>query len=318
MIRKPMLLALLLLSAAALPAGSQGFPAKPVTVIVPFAPGGPTDIVMRTLATASEKHLGQPIVVENRTGAGGTLGPAQMAKARPDGYTLAQLPITVFRYPFMTSTSFDPAKDFTYIIALSGYTFGMVVRTDSPWKNLGDLIADAKARPGQINYGTPGAGTTPHITMEQIARRAGISWTHVPFRGNAESNTSLLGRHIDVVADSTGWGPFVNAGEFRLLVTWGAARTKNWPNVPTLKESGIDIVSNSPYGIAGPAGMEPASVKILHDAFRRGTLEPAYEEALNKLDQESFYLDSAGYREYALRELAEQKEFVELLKLKLN
>jgi tripartite-type tricarboxylate transporter receptor subunit TctC len=317
-IRKPMLLALLLLSAAAQPAGSQGFPAKPVTVIVPFAPGGPTDIVMRTLATASEKHLGQPIVVENRTGAGGTLGPAQMAKARPDGYTLAQLPITVFRYPFMTSTSFDPAKDFTYIVALSGYTFGMVVRADSPWKSLGDLIADAKTRPGQINYGTPGAGTTPHITMEQIARRAGISWTHVPFRGNAESNTALLGRHIDVVADSTGWGPFVNAGEFRLLVTWGAARTKNWPNVPTLKESGIDIVSNSPYGIAGPAAMEPGSVKILHDAFRKGTLEPAYEEALNKLDQEPFYLDSTGYRDYALRELAEQKELVELLKLKLN
>jgi tripartite-type tricarboxylate transporter receptor subunit TctC len=317
-IRKPMLLALLLLSAAAQPAGSQVFPAKPVTVIVPFAPGGPTDIVMRTLATASEKHLGQSVVVENRTGAGGTLGPAQMTKARPDGYTLAQLPITVFRYPFMTSTSFDPAKDFTYIIALSGYSFGMVVRADSPWKTLGDLIADAKARPGQINYGTPGAGTTPHITMEQIARRAGISWTHVPFRGNADSNTALLGRHIDVVADSTGWGPFVNAGEFRLLVTWGAARTKNWPNVPTLKESGIDIVSNSPYGIAGPAGMEPGPVKILHDAFRKGTLEAAYEEALNKLDQEPFNLDSAGYRDYALRELAEQKELVELLKLKLN
>src|SRR5438874_1257196 len=108
-----MLLALLLLSVAALPAGSQVFPAKPVTVIVPFAPGGPTDIVMRTLATASEKHLGQSIVVENRTGAGGTLGPAQMAKARPDGYTRAQLPITVFRYPCVTSTSIDPAKDFT-------------------------------------------------------------------------------------------------------------------------------------------------------------------------------------------------------------
>jgi tripartite-type tricarboxylate transporter receptor subunit TctC len=312
------LAALLLLCAAPPHAAAQSFPAKPVTVIVPFAPGGPTDIVMRTLATATEKHLGQSIVIENRTGAGGTLGPAQMAKAKPDGYTLAQLPITVFRYPFMTSTSFDPAKDFTYIIALSGYTFGMVVRSDSPWKSLGDLLADARAHPGRINYGSPGAGTTPHITMEQIARRAGISWTHVPYRGNAESNTALLGRHIDVVADSTGWGPFVNAGEFRLLVTWGAARTKNWPDVPTLKESGIDIVSNSPYGIAGPAGMEAQVAKILHDAFRKGMLEPSYEEALAKLDQESFYLDSAAYRDYALRELAEQKELVELLKLKLN
>jgi tripartite-type tricarboxylate transporter receptor subunit TctC len=312
------LAALLLLCAAPLQAAAQGFPAKPVTVFVPFGPGGPTDIVMRTLATATEKHLGQSIVVENRTGAGGTLGPAQMAKAKPDGYTLAQLPITVFRYPFMTSTSFDPAKDFTYVIGLSGYTFGMVVRSDSPWKSLRDLLADAKARPTQINYGTPGAGTTPHITMEQIAKREGLAWTHVPFRGNAESNTALLGRHIDVVADSTGWGPFVNAGEFRLLATWGSGRTKNWPNVPTLKESGIDIVSNSPYGIGGPAGMEPQVIKILHDAFRKGMLEPSVEEALNKLDQEPFYLNSAAYRDYALRELAEQKEAVELLKLKLN
>src|SRR5438552_16328863 len=225
---------------------AQNFPARPVTFVVPWPAGGATDVALRALATATEKHLGQSIVIENRGGAGGTLGPSQMAaSAKPDGYTIAQLPITVFRLPFIAKTSFDPTKDFTYVISLTGYTFGVVVRSDAPWKTFGELLADAKANPGKITYGTPGARTPRHITMEQIARQQGAKWIHVPFKGSAESTTALLGGHIDVVADSTGWGPQVNEGKFRLLVTWGATRTKNWPTAPTLRDVGIDIVSNS-------------------------------------------------------------------------
>src|SRR5712691_1558809 len=122
----------------------QSFPARPVTFVVPWPAGGSTDVALRALAIATEKHLGQSIVIENRGGAGGTLGPAYMAaNARPDGYTIAQLPITVFRLPYMTKTSFDPAKDFTYIISLTGYTFGVVVRADAPWRTFNDLLADA-------------------------------------------------------------------------------------------------------------------------------------------------------------------------------
>src|SRR5215510_6714340 len=199
-------LAGLVACAWSLEAGAQGFPARPVTLIVPWPAGGTTDVVMRALATASEKHLGQSIVIDNRGGAAGTLGPGSMAaNARPDGYTVAQIPITVFRYPFMRKTSFDPAKDFTYVIGLTGYTFGVVVRRDAPWKTFADLLADAKANPGKINYGTPGAGTSLHVTMEQIARQQGIKWTHIPFKGNAEGTTALLGGHIGVLADSTGW-----------------------------------------------------------------------------------------------------------------
>jgi tripartite-type tricarboxylate transporter receptor subunit TctC len=292
-------------------AQAQDFPARPVTLIVPWPAGGTTDVGMRALASATEKHLGQAIVIENRPGGSGTLGPGQMAAtAKPDGYTVTQIPITIFRFPFMQKTSFDPATDFTYIIGVSGYTFGVVVRDDAPWKTFQELVADAKANPGKINCGSPGTGTSLHIAMEQIAKRQGIKWTHIPFKGNSEAMNALLGGHIDAVADSSGWAQLVNAGQLRLLVTWGAVRTKNWPNVPTLRDIGIDLVANSPFGIAGPKGMDAKVVKVLHDAFKKGLEEPSYAEAMAKLDQEQFYLSSDDYRRFALQQIEEARRFI--------
>lgn len=298
-------------------AKAQDFPNRPVTMIVPWPAGGTTDIGMRALATATEKHLKQSIVIENRPGAGGVLGPQNMAQnVAGDGYTIAQIPITVFRWPFMRKTTLDPANDFTYIIGLTGYTFGVVVRGDSPWKTFKEFLSYAKANPGKINYGTPGAGTSLHITMEQIARKEGIKWTHVPFKGGAETTGALLGGHIDAVADATGWGPLVNSGQFRLLVIWSAVRSKNWPDAPTLRETGVDLVSNSPFGLAGPKGMDPKVVKILHDAFKKGSEEPDYLAQLVKLDQEPAYLSSEDYRRFVDQQLVEQKALIEALGLK--
>jgi len=302
---------------AALPSIAQDFPNRPVTLVVPWPAGGTTDIGMRALATATEKYLKQKIVLENRPGAAGVLGPQQVAQtAAPDGYTLVQIPITVFRAPFMRKTSLDPATDFTYIIGVSGYTFGIVVRADAPWKTLKDLIEYARANPGKVNYGTPGAGTTLHITMEQIAKQQGIKWVHVPFKGTPETTGALLGGHIDAVADATGWAQLVNAGQLRLLVLWTATRSKNWPDVPTLREVGVDMVSNSPFGIAGPKGMDPGIVKIIHDAFKKGAEDPAYIEATAKLDQEPAYMSSDEYRRYAAAQLIEQKRLIEELGLR--
>jgi tripartite-type tricarboxylate transporter receptor subunit TctC len=238
------------------------------------------------------------------------------ALAKPDGYTVSQLPITVFRLPFMSRTSFDPAKDFTYIIGLSGYTFGVVVRSDAPWKTFPEFLAAAKANPGTMTYGTPGAGTSLHITMEQIAKQQGIKLIHVPYKGNAEATTAILGGHIHALADSTGWAPQVNEGKLRLLVSWGASRTKNWPTVPTLKEIGIDIVSNSPYGIGGPKGMDPEIVKVLHGALKKGLDEPSNLAAMAQFDQERFYLSSEEYHAFALQQIAHEKRMIEELKLK--
>src|ERR1044072_3738515 len=186
---------LLSLAAIAFATGAQAqqFPRRPVTLIVPWPPGGSTDIAMRALATATEKHLGQSIVIENRPGAAGTLGPAALANARPDGYTVAQLPIRVFRIPYIQTASFDPTKDFAYVIHLTGYTFGVVVRADSPFKTFNDMIEHARANPGKVNYGTPGAGSSLHITMEQIAKAKGIKWTQGPFKGGADNMNATRG-----------------------------------------------------------------------------------------------------------------------------
>jgi tripartite-type tricarboxylate transporter receptor subunit TctC len=309
----------LALAAWSCAAHAQNFPARPVTLIVPWPAGGTTDVGMRALASATEKHLGQSIVVENRPGGSGTLGPGQMAAtAKPDGYTVAQMAISIFRFPFMQKTTFDPATDFTYIIGVSGYTFGVVVKDDAPWKTFQEFAAAAKADPGKINYGTPGTGTSLHIAMEQIAKQQGLKWTHVPFKGNADAMNALLGGHIHAVADSSGWAQLVNAGRFRLLVTWGAARTKNWPTVPTLREIGIDMVANSPFGIAGPKGMDPKVVKALHDAFKKGLEDPSYVDAMAKLDMEQFYLSSADYQKFALQQIEEARRFIAELGLGQN
>jgi tripartite-type tricarboxylate transporter receptor subunit TctC len=296
---------------------AQNFPERPVTLIVPWSAGGGTDIALRSLADAVTKHLGQRVIIENRGGAAGTLGASHMAAGvKPDGYMITQIPLGVFRLPHMQKTNFDPLTDFTYIIGLTGYTFGVVVRADSPWKTWQEFIAYAKANPGKVTYSTPGYGTSLHITMEEIAQREGIQWLQVPFKGNADATAALMGGHVMASADSTGWGEFVDAGKFRLLVTWGAQRTKRWPNVPILKEVGYDIVSNSPYGLAGPKGMDQKVVKILHDAFRKAIDEPAYQKTLERLDQENYYLSTEDYAKWAKKTFEDEKVFIERMGLK--
>jgi tripartite-type tricarboxylate transporter receptor subunit TctC len=298
-------------------ARAQTYPARPVTLIVPYPAGGATDVVLRTLARAAEQPLGQSIVVENRSGAGGTLGPSQMAASgKSDGYTVGQIPLTVFREPFLRKTTYDPAADFTYIIGVSGYIFGVVVRSDAPWKTFRELLSDAKANPGKITFGASGANSSPNIAMSQIARQQGINWVSVPFKGIPDEVNALLGGHIHAIADTTGWGPQVNAGQFRLLVTFSAARTKNWPDAPTLKELGINIVVNSPYGIAGPRGISASVVKTLHDAFKKGMEEPSFIATMTLLDQDVLYLNSDDYRAYAIKAIAEERRNVEELGLK--
>src|ERR1700709_2039910 len=164
-------------------APAQESPTKPVTLIVPWPAGGSTDISMRAIADAASKHLGQPIAIDNKAGAGGTVGPATMAAAaKPDGYTIAQLPITVFRLPLMQEVSWDPAKDFSYIIHLTGYTFGVTTNAESQFKSWKDVVDYAKQNPGKVTYATPGTGTSLHVGMEQIAGLAGIKLTQAPFK----------------------------------------------------------------------------------------------------------------------------------------
>jgi len=208
-------------------------------------------------------------------------------------------------------------EDFSWVIHVTGYLFGIVVRADSPWQTLGQFLDYAKANPGRVNYGTPGVGTSLHITMEQIATARGIEWTHVPFRGWAENAQSLLGGQIQASADSSGWAELVRGGQLRLLTTWGAERAKRFPDAPTLRESGIDIVSASPYGLAGPKGMSAETIRVLHDAFREALFDPAHIAILDRFDMSPFHLGPAEYAAFARRQYEEEGAMIRRMGLRI-
>jgi len=304
----------------AAPAVAQGgFPGRPIRMYVPWAPGGTTDVQMRALCDAASRRAGQPVIVENKSGAGGILGAQAMLSDKPDGYTIGQMPVSVFRTPLMSSRPmFDPVNDFTYIVHLCGYLFGVVVRADAPWKTFPEFLDHAKRNPGKINYGTPGIGTSLHLTMERIATERDIDWTHVPFRGFAENMNALLGGQIDALADSSGWSQLVEDGKVRLLVTWGESRAKRFPGAPTLREVGIDIVSASPYGIGGPKGMDPGVVRAIHDIFRDALNEPAHLAVLDRFDMPVMYKDTAEYQAFVRQQVEEDRAMIQRLGLKLN
>jgi tripartite-type tricarboxylate transporter receptor subunit TctC len=306
--------------AAALPHGAargQAFPVRPISLYVAFPAGGPTDQFFRALAEAAARTLGQTVIVENKPGGGGTVAPIAAKSAKPDGYIVTQMPLGVFRVPHMQkSPQFDPIKDFTYIINLTGYTFGLTVSADAPWKNLQEFVDDARRNPEKINYGSTGTGTTPHLAVEEFAQKAGIKLTHVPYKGSADLMAAILGGHIMAASDSTGWAPHVEAGKLRLLATFGPKRTKRWPNVPTLTELGYDTVSESPFGLAGPAGMDPAVVKTLHDAFKKALDDPKVLALIDRYDQPMIYMSAEDYTKFAQKTYEAERATVERLGLK--
>ena len=294
----------------ALAAQAQSFPSKPVTLIVPWPAGGSTDIYFRKLGEVTARHLGQPLVIENKPGGSGMNGPATMAKtARPDGYTISQLAISAFRVPHMQKVDWDPISDFTYIIGLAGYTFGVVVRADSPFKTFNDLLTYARANPGKLSYATPGTGTSLHLAMEEVAVKAGVQFLHIPFKGYADGAIALMGGHVMVQVDSTGWAKQVDSGAQRLLATLGDKRTR-W-GAPTVKELGVDTVSNSPFGLVGPKGMPREVVKVLHDAFKKSLDDPEYLKVLAQLDQPAWYRSSEDYAQWAVGMLKAERATIE-------
>ena len=291
------------------------WPSQPVKLLIAFPAGGPTDITMRVLAENAAKLLGQPVVVENRPGAGGTLPAQAMQQARPDGHTLAQIPLGVFRLPYTTRINWDPVKDLSYILGITGYAFGIVVPSDSPIKDFAGFINWAKANPGKLSYGSTGVLTSPHLTMEDIAQRTGITLNHIPFKGSADMMQAILGGQIMAAADSTGFAPHVASGRLRVLVTWGDKRLPKFPDTPTLTELGIPLVQASPYGLGGPRGMEPALVRRIHDAFKQAMEMPSHVEALARYDQTLLHMSPEQYTRFAEETFRREKALVDKLGL---
>jgi tripartite-type tricarboxylate transporter receptor subunit TctC len=315
--RKAILGAASTVAALSLPclAQSPAYPTRPIRYICPWSAGGSTDAVMRAIALSASKTLGQPIIIENKGGAGGMLGPNELVNAKPDGYTLSQLPQGVFRIPHMQKTQFDTLKDFTWIACLTGYTFGFVVPSDSPFKSIKDVVDYARANPEKLTYGHTGLGTSPHLAVEEFAQRAGIKFTGVPFKGNAENMQAILGGHIMAASDATGWGPHVASGKLRLLATYGSKRTTRWPTTPTLDELGYKTISDSPFGVCGPKGMDANITRIIHDAFKKTLDDPAVLSVFDKYDQTIIYKNTADYTQFAKDSFASEKALIERLGL---
>lgn len=302
-----------LLSAAGWPALAAGFPQRAITLVVPFPAGGATDVLMRGIATLAAAQLGQPVLIDNKPGAAGVLGAQQLARARPDGHTLALLPEPVFRLPHLQKMAYDPQRDFSYVIQLAGYALSLAVRQDAPWRDWDALVADARQRPGHINYGSTGTHGTMHMIMEEISRRLGATFFHVPYKGEGEVITALLAGHIELGITAGTIAPLVEQGRARVLSVWTAERVPRWPEVPTLRELGLDMVANAPVGIAGPRGLPPVVVRRLHDAFRSALEAPQIQELLVRLNMERAYLGTAAYALAAQERYAEAR--LQLLRL---
>jgi tripartite-type tricarboxylate transporter receptor subunit TctC len=305
------------MAAPLLDAHAQGvsFPVKPIKLVIAFPAGGPTDITMRVLAENASKILGQPVIIENKPGAGGTLPAQNLQISLPDGYTLAQIPLGVFRLPYTTKINWDPVKDIRYVLNVTGYAFGLVVPADSALRTWTHFVAWAKANPGLLSYGSTGTLTSPHLTMELIAQKLGLELLHVPYKGSADLMQAILGGQVMAAADSTGFAPQVAAGKLRVLNTWGAERLPKFPDAPTLKELGLDLVQNSPFGIGAPKGTPPEITKRLHDAFKQAMEQESYVTALARYDMVPMYMNSTTYLKFAQDTFVKEKALVEKLGL---
>jgi tripartite-type tricarboxylate transporter receptor subunit TctC len=297
----------------ALPAGAQTaapYPSRPITLIVPWPAGGATDLTMRLLGDIAGRSLGVPVVVENRPGAAGTLVAPALRAAAPDGYTIGQLPLPMYRFPFQQKVAWDPLRDIAPIIQISGVTFGILVPAASPFHSVAEMMAWAKAHPGRLTIGSTGIGTTAHLAMEEIAAIEGVTYVHVPYKGTADQMLAVASGTLMAGVNSTGFAPYVDSGKLRLLAIFSAQRSKRWPAVPTMRELGYaQAVHNSPYGIGAPAATDPAIIRKLHDALKAAMFDPQHLAELARYDQEPAYLNTADYALY-VREVSARERLL--------
>lgn len=292
-------------------AHSAAFPNKPITLIVPYPAGGSTDVVIRALAEAAKKSLGQPVIVDNKGGGGGAVGVGSIIGKTPDGYLLSVVVTSLHRVSFINKLSFDTVKDVTPILRVGGYLYGILVNPTSPYKTLKDLLDYAKANPGKLSYMASGIGTGGHIAMEELGYYAGgLKFNHLPSKGDQESSTALLGGHVDCISTTSGWIPLLDAGKLRLLATYGEKRTKRYPNVPTVSELGYKFVHTSPIGIVGPKGMPKEIVKVLHDAFKKALDDPLFLETMAKFEMPVMYQNTEDFAKYWAEAYVEAGEHV--------
>ena len=313
MTKFPLAFALMVAAATAL---AQGYPTKPVTMIVPFPPGGVADIVGRPLAAEMEKVWKQPVVVTNRTGAGGAVGMAAAAKAAPDGYTILMALSSVSIFPVSDRIQGRaPAyemKDLAPIALITADPTVLIVGADSPWKTLQEFVASAKAYPGQINYSSSGVYGTLHVAMEMFANAAGVKLFHVPYQGGGPALTALLGGQVHALA--SGPAPAaaqMKAGKVRALASWSSERLPLLPEIPTFKELGYDAEFYIWSGVFAPAATPTPVLDRLRAVVREAANSPDFKSTMEKVQTPVSYLDAPAFRTYWERDAARLKVALE-------
>jgi len=310
------LIPVLLACVFAATAFAQQYPSKPVTMIVPFPPGGVADIVGRPLAAQMEKSLKQPVVVTNRTGAGGAVGMAAVAKSAPDGYTILMALSSISIFPvsdrIMGRTPAYEMKDFAPIALITADPTVLVVGADSPWKTLQEFVASAKAYPGKINYSSSGVYGTLHVAMEIFAHSAGIKLFHVPYQGGGPAVTALLGGQVHALAS----GPAaaigqIKAGKMRALASWSTERLPLLPEIPTFKELGYDAEFYIWSGVFAPAAAPSPVLDRLRIAVREAATSAEFKAVMEKVATPVAYLDAPAFRSYWERDAARLKVALE-------
>mgnify|MGYP001287840770 FL=1 len=293
----------LLLALAPLAQAQEAWPTKPVTMIVAFPPGGVADIVGRPLAVAMEKTLKQPVVVVNRTGAGGAVGTAAVAKAAPDGYTILMALSSISIFPVSDringkQPSYE-MKDFAPIALVTADPTVLVVRADSAYKTLKDFVDAAKANPGKINYSSSGVYGTLHVAMEIFANAAGIKLFHVPYQGGGPAVTALLGGQVEALAS----GPAaaigqIKGGKMRALASWSTKRLDLLPEIPTFKELGYDAEFYIWSGVVAPAATPAPILARLREAVREAANSADFKATMEKVSTPTAYLDAPEFQKY--------------------
>ncbi len=277
---------------------AQEYPARSVNVTVVYAAGGTMDTTARALAGAAEKMLGQQLAVANVGGAGGAVGLGLVAKQKPDGYHLGVCSHAGLIFvPQVQSVTYK-IDDFVPIMHYGFSPNAIVVRSDSPWRTLKELVEYARQNPKKVTYGTGGTGSPMHLAMEFIGRQENIQWTHVPYQGANPAMIALLGGHITAESGSTEWMPHVKEGKLRLLAAQGDRRMKAFPDVPTIKELGYDFTTGAYFMFVAPRGTPDEIVAKLDSTLHKSMDDPRFVDLLGKLEIEVTYRNSAELKKY--------------------
>jgi tripartite-type tricarboxylate transporter receptor subunit TctC len=290
---------------AAIPVQAAGFPEKEVQIIIPWAPGGATDLIFRALAASTEKYLGKAVVIVNRAGGGGAVGYTEGAQARPDGYTLtsAVTPLTILPHQVKTAFTY---QNFEAVINVVRDPAMFLVRSEAPWKDVKEFLEQAKKNPGMISVGNSGAGGGVHLIAMAFEKAMGVKFNHIPFSGGGPSVTALLGGHINAVSVSPPEGiSQVQAGKLRIVALFSEKRFDMFPNIPTCKEQGVNFAMGQWRGLAAPKGTPPAVIQKLHDAFKKGMEDAGFKKNAKDMAVNLEYLSSSDLGKV----MAEDHEF---------